>query len=70
MTIGYNYFRIKYQFFGVLILAILASAHITIAQAKSTQLQPVAAEYFKAGFANAADFGFSPNASGIENTKA
>ena len=61
---------IKLKFYVCFALALFISSSLTFGQAKTTQLQPVTGELIKSGFLNAGNFGFSPDASGIENTKA
>jgi len=52
------------------VLAALISTSFSFAKEKRSHPESGTAAYEKTGFTNAADFGFSPEASGIENTKA
>lgn len=65
----YHYLQRRVQFHGLLILVILVLIQVSMVQAKRGQMQRVSVTY-KAGFLNAASFGFSPDSNGIENTKA
>jgi hypothetical protein len=60
----------KSNLFVFIILLLFVFSGSTYGQTKNGQSQSSGADLIKSGFADAADFGFSPEASGIENAKA
>jgi len=60
----------KSGFFIFFVLTLFLSTNIAIGKVKSVQQKQGSAKADKSGFVNASDFGFSPDASGIENFKA
>ncbi len=60
----------KFKLFIFICLVLLAAIVSANGQKKSAQLIGTSTVLSKNGFVNAADFGFSPEISGIENTKA
>ncbi len=60
----------KLNLYVFLILLLVGLTGSTYGQAKVGQSQSSGTDFIKSGFTNAADFGFSPEASGTENTKA
>ena len=60
----------KSQLYLFFVLALLIPANLTYGQTKKTQQQPESAELVNIGVINPADFGFSPNSNGVENTRA
>lgn len=61
---------IKIEYYVFIVLAIFNSTQLTYGQANPIHFQSLAAESSGSMFVNAADFGFSPEATGIENVKA
>ena len=57
------------KLYEFVVIALIISVRLAYGQADSSQSQARSAQ-FKTGFVNAADFGFSPDASGIENMQA
>lgn len=58
------------KFYVFIVIVLLVSFRLTFGQTKNIEQQYGTGELFNTGFVNAGDFGFSPEASGIENTKA
>jgi hypothetical protein len=58
------------KLFAVIVIVLFVSFGLTFGQTKSIEQQHGTVDLIKTGFVNAGDFGFSPEASGIENAKA
>jgi len=58
------------KFYVSIFISLIIFAYSGYGQIKKDQPQTRSSAFIKSGFANAADFGFSPEASGVENTKA